>query len=420
MTQAPHTVFLSYDGMTDPLGQSQVIPYLEGLAAAGYAVSRISFEKQEAFARLESAVRERLRAASIHWIPLSYTKSPPVFSTVYDMLRMQRALSALHRQRPLALLHARSYISARIALRFARQHKLPWVFDMRGFYADERVDGGLWPQNKLLFRSIYRYFKRAEKRFLAESQAVISLTEAGKRIIESELAPGLAPDKTRVIPCCADLTRFDYRRFSPQERQAVRAELGIGEGQLAVVYSGSVGTWYMLPEMLQWFARLRAHRSDAVFLFLSADRERISREAALQGVPSEALVIRQVPYEQMPRMLSAADLGLFFIVPTFSKQASSPTKMGELMGMGLPLVCNTGVGDVASIVEQSGCGLALDVTDAAQLDSSARRAEELLSLDKEPIRQAAGRFYSLQSGVATYCRVYDETLADSQHKISSD
>ena len=40
-------LYISYDGMTDPLGQSQVLPYLEGLAKKNYAITLISFEKEE-------------------------------------------------------------------------------------------------------------------------------------------------------------------------------------------------------------------------------------------------------------------------------------------------------------------------------------------------------------------------------------
>jgi glycosyltransferase involved in cell wall biosynthesis len=112
----------------------------------------------------------------------------------------------------------------------------------------------------------------------------------------------------------------------------------------------------------------------------------------------------------MPRYLSCADLGVFFIVPTFSKQASSPTKMGELMGMGIPLVCNSGVGDVGDIVQESQCGLALDVKDPAQIQQSVSAIESLMHMEKAAIRQAAFRFYSLQAGIETYAATYASVL----------
>jgi hypothetical protein len=44
-----HVLFLSYDGMTDPLGQSQVLPYLMELRKKGYCITLMIFEKKIPF-----------------------------------------------------------------------------------------------------------------------------------------------------------------------------------------------------------------------------------------------------------------------------------------------------------------------------------------------------------------------------------
>ena len=51
---------------------------------------------------------------------------------------------------------------------------------MRGFWADERVDGKLWSLNNIFYKKIYRYFKKKEKEFLQFSDYTISLTKTGK------------------------------------------------------------------------------------------------------------------------------------------------------------------------------------------------------------------------------------------------
>ena len=53
MNELKKVLYLSYTGMTDPLGQSQVLAYLKKLSQTGhYQFTVISFEKQEAFNRL--------------------------------------------------------------------------------------------------------------------------------------------------------------------------------------------------------------------------------------------------------------------------------------------------------------------------------------------------------------------------------
>ena len=137
-------LYLSYDGMTDPLGQSQVIPYIEGLSKLGYEFTLISFEKPERFEKFSKEISERLKRSNIDWVPLSYTKKPPVLSTVYDLWRMRKKAFALHAGKNFSIAHCRSYISAFVGLAMKKKFGTKFLFDMRGFYADERVDGKIW------------------------------------------------------------------------------------------------------------------------------------------------------------------------------------------------------------------------------------------------------------------------------------
>lgn len=50
---AKKILFISYDGMTDPLGQSQVIPYLQGLSKQGYEIFLLSCEKNKPFNKIK-------------------------------------------------------------------------------------------------------------------------------------------------------------------------------------------------------------------------------------------------------------------------------------------------------------------------------------------------------------------------------
>ncbi|NJL14244.1 MAG: glycosyltransferase family 4 protein [Microscillaceae bacterium] len=118
-------LFISYDGLTDPLGQSQVLPYLEGLSRAGYEITVLSAEKRENFARRAPVIRARLEARGLHWAYIFYTKKPPVFSTLWDLRQMRRRAIQLHRQSPFALLHCRSYLSALWGNIFSADGKCP-------------------------------------------------------------------------------------------------------------------------------------------------------------------------------------------------------------------------------------------------------------------------------------------------------
>lgn len=157
MKSRTKALYLTYDGLTDPLGQSQILPYLIGLEQKGWDFSIISFEKSSTFERLKAEVKASIAGKNIEWIPLQYTKQPPVLSTIFDLLRMKYVAQKLDLDR-YELIHCRSYLTMLVGMRLKRSHRL--IFDMRGLWADERVEGKLWPQNALLYRGIYRYFRK--------------------------------------------------------------------------------------------------------------------------------------------------------------------------------------------------------------------------------------------------------------------
>ena len=76
--------------MTDPLGQSQVLPYLVALSERGYQFTILSFEKPARFEKEKAIITDITRKAGINWIPLTYTKNPPVLSKMYDRWRLKK------------------------------------------------------------------------------------------------------------------------------------------------------------------------------------------------------------------------------------------------------------------------------------------------------------------------------------------
>jgi hypothetical protein len=105
-------LYLSYDGMTDPLGQSQVLPYLIGLGKKGYRFTLISFEKPGRYETAKDVIATLCTSNGIEWHPLIYTKSPPIFSTIKDIESLKSKIRSLHKVNRFDIVHCRSYITA--------------------------------------------------------------------------------------------------------------------------------------------------------------------------------------------------------------------------------------------------------------------------------------------------------------------
>ena len=385
-------LYIAYDGMLEPLGQSQVLAYLERLAA-DRPIHLLSFEKAEDWRDVAArqALSARIHAAGIHWHPRRYHKRPSALATAWDIgvgIASGLWLALRHRIR---IVHARSYVPAVMALVLQKLTGAKFVFDMRGFWADERVDGGLWPRDGRM----YRVAKWFERRFLLNADHVVSLTHAAVAEMQRfDYLRGNMPPVT-VIPTCADLQRF---ALQPAPR-----------GNFVLGYVGSAGTWYLFDAVVLAFARLRERLPAARLLVVNRnEHDYIGQRLAAGGVPADAVELCAASHAQVPALMARMHAAVFFIKPVFSKQASAPTKLGEFLGCGIPCLANTGVGDMAAVLEGERVGVAVDAFDPATLDAGLTR---LLALMQEPdIRPrcvaAAHKHFSLDEGVARYRGVY--------------
>ena len=379
--------------MLEPLGQSQVVAYLEKLAP-GRRIHLISFEKPDDWGDepRRQAMRERLERAGICWHPLRYHKKFSALATAYDIVRGAEMAVHLVKRQGLGIVHARSYVAAFIALIVKDALRTAFLFDMRGLWADERVDGGLWRAGGRL----YRVAKKMERKFLLAADHVVTLTHASEAEIRrfDYLAERMPP--ISVIPTCADLDRFAI------QGPPVREPFTLG-------YIGGVGTWYLLDEMLACFRLLKAAEPGARLLFINRHEHAMIRaRAGAAGIGPESIEIIAADHRDMPAQVARMSAGMALIKPAYSKIASAPTKLAEYLGCGVPCLGNAGVGDVADILEGRKVGVALQGFSAGELADGVRR---LIELARDPAtqarcRQAAIDLFSLETGVEAYDAIY--------------
>lgn len=138
-------LYITYDGIMEPLGQSQVLQYLITLAKR-YNILLISYEKPSDWKdeNRRNVMLEETRKAGIRWVPLRYHKSPSALATAYDVAIGFCISFYLAIRNNIKIVHARSYVPSVIALGLKKIFKTRFIFDMRGFWADEHVERGSW------------------------------------------------------------------------------------------------------------------------------------------------------------------------------------------------------------------------------------------------------------------------------------
>lgn len=400
-------LYLTYDGLTDPLGQSQIIPYLKGLSGLGHSITILSTEKIERFNQKSELIKDMLSKADIRWEYVFYHKNPPIFSTLLDLYHIEKKARVLSNRTSFDIVHCRSYLSSLIGLRLKNRFETKFIFDMRGFWADERVDGNLWNLKNPLFKWIYSYFKKKEQEFLLKSDTIVSLTQAGRLEMEKWPNGDHFKNKIKVIPCCVDTELFDPTNLDSASIKAKREELAIDQDEFILTYLGSIGTWYMLSEMLQFFQVLQKNKKKAKFLFITplTDHATILSSLSDHHLSVNDVRIIESDRQDVPLYLSLSNYSIFFIKPSYSKISSSPTKQGEIMAMGIPVICNDGVGDTSSIVSTYQSGISLAKMENTGFEK-AIEVMETKDFEKKHLRSGAIDYFSLKAGILKYHEIY--------------
>jgi hypothetical protein len=390
-------LYITYDGLLEPLGSSQVLPYVLELAALGFEIEILSFEKEFP----ENEIREmseRLSRHGVAWAPLQYHNRPSLTATIFDL-----AVGASHafrraKQSQGVIIHARSYLPALMALP-AKKLGARLLFDTRGLWVDERIESGRWKRNSF----VVRLARMAEKACVREADSFVHLTSKtqeglAKNVPDVELAP------YSVIPTCADLERFT----PPEDLQSAREIVGLPNVP-TLVHSGTISGWYLSDLTFQVGAEF-VKQTGGTFLVLTREEELARELSSRHGVDA---VIRSVRPSEMGDWLRACDAGIALVRPSFAKTASCPTKVGEYLGVGLAVAVTGGVGDleeqlgasnVAAVVSESD-GAASIVENLIQKIGSTGRVPEARAISE--------KIWDLHRGVEKYQGIYRDLSSAS-------
>lgn len=403
----PYFLFISIDGMTDPLGGSQVLPYLVNLSKKGFKIGIVSCEKEENFKHQKDAVTSIIKEANINWNYCFYQSGKPFYSQWQNYKALKKIALEQTKTTNNCVLHCRSYLPALIGMYAKQKHHTGFIFDMRGFWADERIEGNIWSKSNPVENLLYTFFKKKEKQLFSKADAVVSLTHKAKQIVSQW---GIETSKITVIPCCADLEHFSAGNINETKLTTIKSQFAQFENKFVLSYVGSLGTWYMAKEMLDFFKCLDK-KTDSVFLIITKDDPLIITELAKQiGIDTKKINIISANRNDIPYYMSLSNASLFFIKPTFSKSASSPTKMGELLAMQIPVITNTGVGDVDEIIRETNCGVLINHFEPEDYNKAIDNLLENNEAYKSKTVATANQYFSLNDGVKKYATVYNHFI----------
>ncbi|MHA6280397.1 glycosyltransferase [Salinimicrobium sp. CAU 1759] len=392
-------LFITRNGLLEPLGQSQILSYLVPLSKE-YSINIISFEKAEDIKNTEhlADIKAICKKNNIYWRPLVYRETFRSLGVIIGWIELFFQALKICRDQKINCIHARSYYPGFIALLIYYIKKIPFIFDMRALWPEELVEAG-----RLKHKSIpWKLIKKLEKKCLQHAFAVVSLTHAAVEYLD-KIHPDLSlKRKTFVIPTCADLERFQLKdREFPQETITLSC--------VGSMLSG----WFKIDVMRDVIDYVGSHYSNVNFELLTRDNK---NELMLKIDPdnkwSNRIHVESVLFKNMPDRLSKHQGSMFFFTANISKLGSAPTRMAEILGTGVPVLTNSGVGDVDKIVVEQNVGELLVSESKADIKIACDNFMQLIRQDDiaKRCRATAEAIFSLDSGVKKYKSIYSNIV----------
>jgi glycosyltransferase involved in cell wall biosynthesis len=391
------TLYLTRNGLLEPLGQSQVMSYLKGLSQ-DYQIILITFEKPEDLADTQAMAKAEAdcKAHGICWCPKRFRRSPKLLAPAWCIFEMFWSALQAARRGDVQLIHARSYLPAAAAWAVFRLTGRPFIFDMRALWPEELIIAGRLQRGSI----VHQVLTRLEKVCLRDAAAVVSLTDAAVGYLRDQYLTELQGQHIAVIPTCADLQRFKRSNKPSSERVY---------GCVGTVLSG----WFLMDWLSKLFNAVAQRDLEARFEVVTRDdAETVRAMLDIDGKLGDRLSIFPSVSENVHEALQKQSTSVMFFTPETSKLGSAPTRLGEALGCGVPVVANEGVGDVADIIRRYNVGVIVkDGSEAAM----AVALDELEMLRSNPdllsrCRQAAEEVFSLEAGTEAYRKLYAEIL----------
>lgn len=404
-------LYITFDGLLDPIPYSQIVPYLEGFAGDGCDVRVLSFEKRGGKEKRRQIIelRYRLEKKGIRWCYFDWHNRPYVLAQLFNLFQGFTMILYLAFRTKIRFIHARSYPAALLALTFKHLLGIRFLFDMRGFWADEKVDGGLWQKDSIL----YRLTKWIEKRLVTGADRVVVLSHRARTLLpelvgrkRNELPP------VDVIPCCVEVERF--AGVSRSDVDLRRRELDFPVDALVVTYLGSIGTFYKFEEALDFFKVWRDYRKEIRLLVITPNpHDRVREVLRRKNIQDGDWRLISARPEAVPAYLATAHVGLAFFSMTFSKEASSAVRVAEYLASGLPMVVSDKAGDIPAMVERERIGVVIHRYSEDEYVRAVRHLEYLLPKLEEyktKCRAIAKELFSHEVGLKKYLQIYKEAI----------
>ena len=192
-----NVLFIANGSLTNPILQSQGLPYLFNLDSSIYKPHVLSFEKINSSNETNVAIEEIVNrfGEKINFYPIKTVGKSLITFRLYSFMKGLKVFKNLRKSYDIKILHARNFFSAflSISIKMLFKYNLKVLYDIRGLAVEERIFSG---QLKKLPEKIFR---RIEKIVVNKSDSIVVVSERFKEYLLTKYGTSILHGKKRSL-----------------------------------------------------------------------------------------------------------------------------------------------------------------------------------------------------------------------------
>ncbi|MFK7900658.1 MAG: glycosyltransferase [Cyclobacteriaceae bacterium] len=220
-------------------------------------------------------------------------------------------------------------------------------------HTDYMIESGIWKAKSWEAVLLNKY----EKKVALSADLIMTATEAYKKKIVNW---GLNQEKIMIVPSCVDTSLFQY---NSNDRKEIRNRLNINDNDIIITYLGKFGGMYTEKEFFD-FANSCVSNHPAIkfhfWIFTSHSLDVIKGWISnYDNITEKHFLINKLTREEVPKYLSASDVGFVGVKQYPSKRFCSPIKDGEYWSCGLPILIPENISDDFVFTKENELGIVI-------------------------------------------------------------
>lgn len=389
--------YFSYDGILEPLGNSQVLNYMIALSKE-YEITIFTFEKESDLCNKSrlNYINSICEQNGIIWKKATFKQgsfirnlNPLIY--IFFIFSNYSSVSKL--------CHSRSFIPAFASYLLSYvKNDFKYIYDMRGYWIEEKVDVAKISSNSI----VYKLLSRLDQLIISRASHIVTLSDISKKYISINNNYNI--ENITTIYTCTDLDKFTINNSS-------------NDNQFCFGYVGTTVGWYMFDETLDFISIALNRIPNSRFKLITRDnKDQLLEKIINKKIDLNRVCITASDFESIQKEYDEIDISVFFIRQSFSKTASMPTKFGEFLASGIPCITNSRIGDMGDIIlNNSNCGFVVEDFSSNEYN---KIIDQLVSntfgVDQILCRDVAHKYFSLEKGSKMYNSIYNHLLNEKK------